>query len=307
MKFGAIIVTYNRIELLKECIDCCYQQSLSFENIVVINNASTDGTKEYLKELELEKDNIKCITLNENIGGAGGFYTGIKEILEYDIDYVLLIDDDAMICENYIDTINNYIQICKLPAYSGTVMCDDKIQYDHRKYLYKNYKLLESKDNDYMKKFFDYDISTFCGVVIDVKIIKKIGLPEKDFFIWFDDFEYSLRLNVYGKIRNINSIYLNHKTKLNQVQSYNWKSYYGLRNELYIIKKYFSRNIYFKKLIEMKKIIVLGKIAAKLKNDNYYYQIANMYNDAIYDAKNNNLGKNDKYLPGLKFEKRQVL
>ena len=304
MKLGVVIVTYNRINLLKECIEACRNQSKKFEKIFIINNSSTDGTTEYLNELNDEK--IEIITLQENIGGAGGFHKGIEQAQNYDLDYLLLIDDDAILDYNYNNEIAKYMEECNnIYAYSGCVKTDNKIQYAHRRYLYKGTKEIDSVPEDYRGEYFDYDLSTFCGIYISMEIIKKIGLPCKDFFIWYDDTEYSLRINKYSKIRNINSAWLNHKTAINNDKGLSWKSYYGLRNQLITIKRYFPKYTLLKYILTMYKMIIGGKIMRILKNDTYYTKLSDMHKDALRDGLNNNTGKNDKYLPGVKFEKRK--
>ena len=77
MKLGVVIVTYNRLELLKECITACINQKEEFQKILIINNASTDGTKEYLENLQYS--NLEIINSNKNLGGSGGFWLGIKQ------------------------------------------------------------------------------------------------------------------------------------------------------------------------------------------------------------------------------------
>lgn len=300
MKLGVVIVTYNRLELLKECIIACEEQTEGFEKILVINNASTDGTFEYLKSLSYE--NLEIINSKENLGGAGGFYLGIERAREYDLDYLLLIDDDAILASNYNKEILKHIQD-DIYAYSGSVKTDGKIQFEHRRHLHKGFKCVNSTSDEYNSEYFDYDLSTFCGVFISMDIIRKIGLPCKEFFIWFDDTEYSLRINKYSKIRNINTTELNHKTIIANNKGFSWKSYYGLRNQIIIIKKYFSKYTLFKFILSMYKMIIGGKIMKVLKKDLYYSKISDMYKEALEDGLKNHIGKNDKYIPGVKFEK----
>ena len=136
-----------------------------------------------------------------------------------------------------------------------------------------------------------------------MEIIKKIGLPEKDFFIWFDDTEYSLRILKYSKIRNINTAILNHKTKLVANAGFSWKSYYGLRNQIVIIKKYYSKLVLIKNIFKMKKMILGGKILAEIKKNDYYCKVSKMYEDALKDGLEEKLGKNSQYLSNFKLEK----
>ena len=86
-KLGVVIVTYNRLELLKECIYNCINQSYKFNKIIIVNNASSDGTEEYLRHLTY--DNVVIVTSKENFGGAGGYYLGVKEAKK--IIYYLLM------------------------------------------------------------------------------------------------------------------------------------------------------------------------------------------------------------------------
>ena len=231
-------------------------------------------------------------------------YEGIKIALNYDLDYLLLIDDDAILDSNYNDEIAKHIKNDKgIYAFSGTVMTDGKIQGEHRKYLKRGFKCLNSKEEEYKKEYFDYELSTFCGLYVSMEIIKKIGLPEKDFFIWFDDTEYSLRILKYSKIRNINTAILNHKTKLVANAGFSWKSYYGLRNQIVIIKKYYSKLVLIKNIFKMKKMILGGKILAEIKKNDYYCKVSKMYEDALKDGLEEKLGKNSQYLSNFKLEK----
>lgn len=77
MTISAVIVTCNRINLLKECLNAVHHQAYKPEQIIVLNNASTDGTTEWL-----DYQNNLSVVLPENLGGAGRFYTGYKTAYE---------------------------------------------------------------------------------------------------------------------------------------------------------------------------------------------------------------------------------
>ena len=85
MKFGVIIVTYNRLSLLRECLLNVFSQTVPFHRILVVDNHSTDGTAQYLDSLEYPE--LTVLHLPENIGGAGGFARGLKEIAAGDCDW----------------------------------------------------------------------------------------------------------------------------------------------------------------------------------------------------------------------------
>lgn len=295
---GCVIVTYNRLELLKECVEHALNQTVRFKKIIIINNNSTDGTAEYLSSL-CNIDTLKIINLEENIGGSGGFYTGVKYVYENpDIEWVLLIDDDAIIDYNFNENIVKYYTEHIL-AYSGVVKVDNKIDLNHRRYLMNNRKFKENIVDleKYAVDYFDYDIATFCGLYINTNLIRQIGLPEKDFFIWYDDTEYSLRINKETKIRNVNSAILNHKCKINNNYEFTWKEYYGRRNKLYIIKKYFSIESYYEYMIWLLMAFLKHKLKSVIKRDMKSAYKANVCMSALIDGNKTNLGKNSKFLP----------
>ena len=83
MEIDVVIVTYNRLSKLKKTLDCYEKQTVPFRNLIIVNNHSSDGTMEYLKEWENTNTPFNKIIIhtNENLGGAGGFYIGEKKAL----------------------------------------------------------------------------------------------------------------------------------------------------------------------------------------------------------------------------------
>ena len=75
-KIYVVIVTYNRLNLLIQCIAAVRDQTLAPHGIVIVDNASTDGTAEAIKGLAREDKRLTHLRLEENGGGAGGFGFG---------------------------------------------------------------------------------------------------------------------------------------------------------------------------------------------------------------------------------------
>lgn len=89
MNIIAVVVTYNRIELLKRNIRCL-QQNKPVSSIIIVNNGSTDGTTEWLASQK------ELTVINQpNVGGAGGFYTGIQHAYNAHADWIWCMDDDV--------------------------------------------------------------------------------------------------------------------------------------------------------------------------------------------------------------------
>ena len=96
MRVTAVVVTYNRLKLLKECIEALLAQTYPEMDILVVNNNSTDGTQEYLDELTGKNKKVKNLSLPENIGGSGGFYEGMKCAIKDNPDWLWIMDDDTI-------------------------------------------------------------------------------------------------------------------------------------------------------------------------------------------------------------------
>ena len=94
-KVAAVVVTYNRKELLKENIECLLAQIPEAPELLVIDNHSTDGTKEYIQEY-IDSNRILYYDTGSNLGGAGGFQFGLKTAVESGYEFVWLMDDDSM-------------------------------------------------------------------------------------------------------------------------------------------------------------------------------------------------------------------
>lgn len=241
MKYTIVIVTYNRLDLLKECISMAKNQSLPPSHIIIVNNASTDQTKEYLDSLNDPLLMIRHLSVNS--GGAGGFHEGLKLSLTTDAEWSVIIDDDAMLDPHFLKLIDE--QATKTPdieAYAGTVVTNDTIDLTHRQFCKRPGFIAVKPDiRMYEKETFQCDFASFCGLVVSNRLIQTIGLPEKDYFIWYDDTEYSIRIRKHTPIVVIPAARLNHKVAVPVIQTprrYTWKDYYGLRNRMHMVKKH---------------------------------------------------------------------
>ena len=95
MKVNCVIVTYNRLALLKECLAAIEKQTYPIHKVIVIDNCSTDGTEEYLKAYAV-RPQFQIIRTEQNIGGAGGFSLGVKTSVSGGGDYTWMMDDDTI-------------------------------------------------------------------------------------------------------------------------------------------------------------------------------------------------------------------
>lgn len=303
MNYSVVIVTYNRLDLLKECLTCVENQTLKFKSIVIVNNHSSDGTIDFLNEYCNNRKDILLINTEANLGGAGGFELGVKS-LPIETDYALLIDDDAMLDANFLSEIDSHVEE-GIKAYSGTIRTDGKIDTSHRRRL-KNAVLMTKTDvpnEEYNKESFLFDLATFCGLMVSKEIIDKIGCPKGDYFIWYDDTEYCFRIMKFSKIKNVNSALINHKTKLFNETDLNWKSYYGYRNQIDVGKRY-SKNPLIYKIYRYSyhiyRVLYFLRLARKYPEEKYYSECALLHKAVIRDSRKNLLGISKEFFPGKK-------
>lgn len=297
---AAVIVTYNRLEKLKIALKCYERQTLLPKYLVVVNNCSTDGTKEYLDEWVKNVSYIKKIVINtdNNLGGSGGFYIGQKKALELDVDWIYLSDDDAYPEESYFFKINNFLKdknINDISAVCGKVD-QPKKNNGHCVYLNKwNYPLYTYiPDKEYVeKKVIDIDGTSFVGICINRRILLKAGLVNKDYFIWFDDFEQCYRLKKYGSIYALSNCKIYHDISSEDI-GLSWKTYYGFRNTANFIKNNLKMQMPY--LITL--MILRSCMSFLLKSHSIKELKVRL--TAIKDGLNDSLGKHSIYKPGWK-------
>ena len=256
MEIGVVVVTYNRIDKLKIALKSYEKQTILPKYILVVNNNSTDGTKEYLEEWKKEQNGIEKIIINleKNTGGSGGFYEGLKNSLNLNAKWVWVADDDAYPKEDAFEVAQKYFEEHKndnLSAICGTVYtANETIDYSHRRNIYTRFGTIVQKysnKKDYEKDEFEINTFSYVGSLMNLEKLKKTELPKKDYFIYYDDTEHSYRLSKLGKIVCLPKMKIIHDaphSKMNEIVK--WKLYYLIRNALDFVKcnfdeKYFKR------------------------------------------------------------------
>lgn len=201
MKVAAVVVTYNRKILLQECIDAILNQSLKVDLLIVVDNASTDGT-----DLLFERGSKYCLPcidyhrMKENTGGAGGFYEGVKYAYSLGMEWIWIMDDDTIPTENALKAFYDSLNILEEePSFLAS-----SVYGMHGEAM--NVPLIDNRESktgypDWYNYLADgllkVESATFVSIIINRNAIQKVGFPYKDLFIWGDDREYTLRLSRY--------------------------------------------------------------------------------------------------------------
>ena len=237
---AAVVVTFNRLEKLKAVLASIEAQTYAVATLLVIDNASTDGTAEYLAALETAVP-LEVVTMERNTGGAGGFAEGMLRGYASGADHVWIMDDD---CYPKPDALSALVRgfdeavaelggdvpfACSVVEFTDGSICEMNNPVPTWDWA----RLLVKGQHNVM-----VEACSFVSVLIPRWAIARYGLPYRDYFIWFDDREYTLRLtrlcpgvqvmdssvvHDMGDNRGVNYAMVDAKSL--------WKFAYGVRNE----------------------------------------------------------------------------
>lgn len=250
MKVGIVLVTFNRIKDLQKTLLAYEKQIVAPEFVLVVDNNSTDGTKEYLKEWKNTHSDFKhyVLSLPQNIGGSGGFYMGMKEALKLECDWIFVADDDAVpdssMLKELIDFKNRHKEKMEhVSALCTSVNNRGKCAGIHRCRIKRSFLgCFESyvPEEEYTKEYFEIDIYSFVGTMIRRDALEKAGLARKEFFIYNDDYEHAIRIGKTGQIICVPKSIMYHVDNLNYSREATWRDYYATRNGVIMHLEHFG-------------------------------------------------------------------
>lgn len=279
-KSVAIVVTYNRKKLLVKNIEALLNQSIKNFDILIIDNASNDGTFEEIDKY-LKNFRVKYLNTGKNLGGAGGFEYGLCNAIEMQYEKFWLMDDDTIPEKTAYEELKAADEVLKeeYGFLSSIVLWKDDTYCLMNKQKIKKPWYQKGK---YLKEgLLPTYYATFVSFFLTKKVIEENGFPIKEFFIWGDDVEYSTRIakrkDCYIALKSV----VRHETAMNKGSSIEKDSedriaryFYAYRNEMYIAKRdgikgvtyqilklfyHLLKIIFSKNNLKLKKIYILFK------------------------------------------------
>lgn len=245
-----VMVTYNRLELLKEAISAVKEQTYPVSEILIVDNKSTDGTGKYLSELAAHDKYVRVISMERNVGGSGGFSEGIKQAAKMKPDWIWIMDDDTIPQPDALEQMIPYTKIKKIGY-----LCSKVVWTDNNVHVMNKPGVCENQEQSLQNCFEGSNLTSdgvvaifgasFVSLLLRGDVPYKVGLPYKEFFIWDDDAEYTKRIydKGYSALMVLKSVAV-HKTKANYFSSLEvipsfaaWKLVYGLRNRSFLRRK----------------------------------------------------------------------
>ncbi|MBR3013824.1 MAG: glycosyltransferase family 2 protein [Bacteroidaceae bacterium] len=243
MKIIAVVVTYNRLPLLQKNIACLRQQK-PLTAIMVVNNGSTDGTAEWLQE----QPDLTVVT-QANVGGSGGFYTGIDLAYKEGADWIWCMDDDVFPRPDCLEQLLQHADEAGIGILAPRRLMEGQVYTND----FQAYNLTNPLASMYQQKLKKQVVNAptqiagtaFEGPFIRREVVERIGLPNKDFFIFCDDTDYCLRTFQAGFRLLYVPTALMDKQRFFSNDSWGerhrkkkWKHFYQVRNSTYMNHHY---------------------------------------------------------------------
>lgn len=233
MRVAAVVVSHNRKDLLRTCLHALLGQTVVLDAIIVVDNASSDGAVEMM-ELEFG-DALQLIKLGTNRGGSAGFSMGVEIALEQGFDYIWLMDDDAAPRRDALAPLLESMLSRgeHSPGFVASTVVDLlgvplRAHWSPRIGVEQNRGIL-CKDHE---KSVPY--ATFVGVLVNGHVANRTWLPVADFFLWWDDTEYTSRLQrLAGGLLRADSL-VEHPEKP-ELRDLGPRFVFDIRNRIWII------------------------------------------------------------------------
>ena len=196
----AVVVTFNRLGLLERLVERLGQIE-GLAEVLVVDNASTDGTGEWLAGRQTTGEiSLRARTLSTNRGGAGGFHDGLAWAIDSEADLVWLMDDDGLPDPDCLALLLSHDDELD---FWGPLVIDEadpsRLVFPIR--LPGGTRVVHAVDDvrrAARDERIDGIVIPFNGVLVTKELVDRIGLPREEFFIWGDDHEYRLRAEEAG-------------------------------------------------------------------------------------------------------------
>lgn len=189
-----VVVAYNRRELLSASLAAIKSQTAAIAAVHVVDNGSTDGTDEMVAT---QFPKVQLHALRQNTGGAGGFAAGLFLSLSQNADLVWLMDDDSVpnptALAELLQVRDSYAGPLPALLASKVVWSDGR---DHPMNTPRQKPGASAGERAAARAVGCLPIrsASFVSVLVSADAVRAVGLPEADYFVWNDDFEFTTRL-----------------------------------------------------------------------------------------------------------------
>lgn len=234
---AVVVVTFNRADLLSRTLDGLAASTHEPDAVIVVDNASTDHTREVLdahRGLHLQR-----IHLDTNTGGSGGFRAGVEAAYAQGFDRIWLVDDDVVPAPDCLALLMAQDEPCLMPVREDTrghLVEKSATDFD----LTRPWSIRPKRasvettygERSAMPERVEIHVVAFEGFLVRREVIDAIGMPDDSFFIFYDDADFALRARRAGyRIWAVRDAVLVRQLDFDQQHALDtWKGYYMYRN-----------------------------------------------------------------------------
>lgn len=300
---GIVICNYNKKDAVLACIESVLESNMDDFDIYVVDNASTDGSVQAIQETY--RDQVTLLANDINLGGSGGFNTGIRKVLEQDYSYVMCLDNDVLLDENAIQALYTFLE-----THPETGMVGSRVYHLEEPDYVQQFGLTIDFNKCCLETLYENhledgtipevvycDAVATCSMMARTSAVKTIGvMPERNYIYW-DDIEWGYlcgkagyRVAAYGASKAL------HAMGAKKVSENTFPSYYIWRNWIHFFMKHTPEQE-----LEKMSIVILQEAYKAIFECTYkeQHKLKETIVYAIHDAMNDNLGKAE---PGKIFQ-----
>lgn len=244
-KIGVVICNFNKVDDLDKCITSIMESIYQDIDIYVVDNASVDDSLKLLNEKYSDK--VTIIANKENLGGSGGFNSGLRKALQVDYKYLMCVDNDAMLDENAIKNLKEFLdkhQECGMACAKvyHTSLPDIVQQYgitiDYEDFCVRSPYEGRLEDGT-MPEYVYCDAVPACAIMVKREVVDKIGLLPEENFLYWDDTEWCEECRRAGyKIACVGNAKALHAMGAKKEVVNTFPTYYAWRNWIKFFVKY---------------------------------------------------------------------
>lgn len=244
---GIVVCNYNKQDDVTNAVRSILLSTIEDFDVYVVDNASTDESVRLLDDEFGEK--IIILQNTENLGGSGGFNTGLREAMKYEYEYIMCVDNDVFFDPDAIRQLWLFLQEHKEVGMAGSCvyfMSDpDKIWNFGGRIDFEHYVQKDLYRNDTEAGVPDYHFCDYvpaCALMVRTEALKKTGLMPEDNFIYWDDMEWGYRFNQAGfKVAAVKAAKVWHKVGGRNAGN-TFIHYYMWRNRIHFFSRILDRD-----------------------------------------------------------------
>lgn len=232
----AVVVAYNRRALLKEVLESLTTQSRPVDRIVVVDNASSDDSSGVARSFG---EPVESVRLERNTGGAGGFAAGMALALDGDDPaWIWVMDDDTVPSRSALEALLEAVDGTDYAVAGSRVVWTDGTEHPMNTPRTRPFASRRERLAAEQRGAVAIRSTSFVSMLIRAVVVRRIGLPIADYFIWNDDFEYSSRALRGRRGIHVPSSVVVHKTKAPASTDADPgpRFYYEIRNKLWLFR-----------------------------------------------------------------------